>query len=321
MILHERPGVYSEFTVTGITSPRAGALSVAVVAVPAAAGEMKALLKAGGIGRITEKTLAASPNTAQYTAAFAELEALEGIDIIVCDSSDTAVLTALRDSVTAASGARRERIAVAAALSDVPAQAAAQAALIGSERVILAAPRAADAKGYTIAAALAAAIGAEADPALPLHGALLPGISGLSREYDDDEIDTLVRGGVTVLEYAAGAASVVRGVTTRTKTGGAPDATWRDITTVRIADSVMAGLRNALRARFARSKNTAQVRSAVQSQVVMELEGFKARQIIDGYADVTVTPRADDAAVCDVGFSFAVAHGLNHIVLSVSMTV
>lgn len=319
MTLHERPGVYSDFTVTGIANARPGALSVAVAAVETAA--METILKAGGVGRILTEALPANATPAQYTAAFARIEALEGIDIVLCDSTDTAVLTALRDSVVSASNARRERIAVAAAQSDTPAQAAAQAGALNSERLVLVAPHDAAGKGHTVAAGVAAAVAVGTDPALPLHGAVLPGIGGLSRAYDDDEIDTLVRGGVSVLEYTLGAVSAVRGVTTRTQTGGAPDGTWRDITTVRIADTVMTGLRAALRARFTRAKNTPQVRSAVQSQVVMELESFVARQIIDGYGDVTVTPRADDAAVCEVAFSFAVTHGLNQIVLSVSMTV
>lgn len=88
-----------------------------------------------------------------------------------------------------------------------------------------------------------------------------------------------MRGGVTPVEQAAGVVSVVRGVTTRTKTGEAADATWRELTTIRIVDDVIPTVRDALRARFRRAKNTEQSRGAIRSQVVLELENKLAREI------------------------------------------
>ena len=172
-----------------------------------------------------------------------------------------------------------------------------------------------------MAAAAAAGIAGESDPSVPVNGAVLAGFSGLSASYDDTQVDTLVTGGVTPLECVSGEVSIVRGITTRTTTGGAADKTWRELTTVRIVDDVIPALRASLRARFVRSKNTAQVRAAIRSQVMVELENKRAQEIIDSFGEVSVKASEDDPTVCLVEFSFAVAHGLNRIYLSAHITV
>ena len=161
----------------------------------------------------------------------------------------------------------------------------------------------------------------KSDPSVPVNGAVLAGFSGLSASYDDTQVDTLVTGGVTPLECVSGEVSIVRGITTRTTTGGAADKTWRELTTVRIVDDVIPALRASLRARFVRSKNTAQVRAAIRSQVMVELENKRAQEIIDSFGEVSVKASEDDPTVCLVEFSFAVAHGLNRIYLSAHITV
>ena len=90
---------------------------------------------------------------------------------------------------------------------------------------------------------------------------------------------------------------------------------------VLIVDDVIPAVRQALRSKFARAKNTAQSRSAIRSQVIVELEKKVAEEIIDSYGEVTVTASEDDPTVCLVEFSFAVAHGLNQIYLMVHITV
>ena len=140
-------------------------------------------------------------------------------------------------------------------------------------------------------------------------------------ELRREVVRLLVRGGVTPLESAAGIISPVRGITTRTTTGGAADAAWRELTTVLIADDVIPSIRGALRSKFSRAKNTARNRGAIRSQVIVELEKKAAAEIIDGYGDVTVSASPDDPTVCLVEFSFAVAHGLNQIYLTVHITV
>ncbi|MCI9156782.1 MAG: phage tail sheath protein, partial [Lawsonibacter sp.] len=171
------------------------------------------------------------------------------------------------------------------------------------------------------AAAVAGAIAGESDPAVPLGGAELLGLNGLSARLEDNDVDRLILGGVTPVESLGGIISVVRGVTTRTASGGTPDSSWRDLSAIRVVDDVIPGLRSALRARFRRAKNTPQSRGAIRAQVVLELENKLAREIITGYEDVSVSADPQDPTRCLVEFSFTVAHGLNQIWLTAHITV
>ena len=349
-VIHERPGVYSSYDASAAISG-GGARKVVGVAAKAASGTpgevtrltgyaagaaafgkdgntagMETLLRLlylNGASAVAAVAVdgAAENSVEGYGAAFEALSRCEDVGVIVCDSTDAAVQQALRQSVEAASGARHERIAVVAGgKGETVAELTARARALNSERVVLVAGETGG--GTTAAAAaVAAAIAATADPASPLNGAQLRGLEALTNQYSDDEIDLLVRGGVTPLEETGGSVNIVRGITTRTQTGGAADNTWRELSTILIADDVIPQLRSALRRRFTRAKNTAQTRSAIRSQVIVELESKRSAEIIDSFGDVTVTTLDSDPTVCEVSFSFAVAHGLNQIYLTAHITV
>ena len=347
-IVHERPGVYSVYDTSAVVSagqaPKAvgvaakavkGTVNTAVTVTGYAAGAeafgegagMSTLLRLlflNGASSVTAVRVADTGTLADYKAAFAALNK-QDVQVVVCDSADQTVQQALRDSVEAASAARQERIAVVGGSEETVSDLVSHAAALNSERVVLVGPDTLDSQGTAIpsvfaAAAVAGAVAAGRDPAAPLNGAALRGLGGLAADYSDSEIDLLVRGGVTPLESAAGVISPVRGITTRTTTGGAADTTWRELTTILIADDVIPSIRDALRSKFSRAKNTARNRGAIRSQVIVELEK-KAAEIIGGYGDVTVSASPDDPTVCLVEFGFAVAHGLNQIYLTVHITV
>ena len=348
--VHQRPGVYSSYDASSVVSGSGAGRLVGIVAVntKATAGVAQTVTTydqavtafgSGGEEDLAEMIRLALRNGASgvvavpvanaqgYEDAFEQMAGLENIAVVLCDSTEGEVQQALRDSVEAASQARRERLAVVAGEADeTVSELVARAKELNHERVVLVAPGAVDSEGdalsgLTVAAAVAGAIAGESDPAMPLGGAELKGVGTLPAQYSDTEIDTLVRGGVTPVESVAGVVSVVRGVTTRTKTGEAADATWRELTTIRIVDDVIPTVRNALKARFRRAKNTEQSRGAIRSQVVVELENKLAREIITGYENVTVTADTENPTVCLVDFAFTVAHGLNQIWLSAHITV
>ena len=338
---HERPGVYSSYEASSLTAAAAGGGNVAVVAAVDKAELEKCYQwtsysrAAADVGDCVLSRMAQAairngagmvygiPAGGDYDAAFAVMAALEDVDVAVCDSTELAVQQALKDVVLECSAARRERIAVVGGEygEDVE-QLTQRAAQLNCERMVLVAPGMEDGSGGALcAAAVAGAVAGSSDPALPLGGAQLYGLEGLGRNYDDREVDLLVQGGVTALETLAGSCYVVRGVTTRTKTGGAADATWRELSTILVVDEVIPGIRSALRAKFSRAKNTPQSRGAIRSLVVMELEKRVGREVIDGYEDVTVSALDSDPTVCLVEFAFTVAHGLNQVWLSAHITV
>ena len=340
MTIHERPGVYSSYDASTVISGSGGSSTVGLVGLVSEGESGKlytlnryedAVTQFGQEENLTKLVqvlfrngaakVVAVPVSGQedYQGAFDLLAAEEDISVVVCDSTQLTVQQALRQSVCDASQARRERIAVVGGAQSENVEALVQRAEgLNSERVVLVAPG--DDTGLA-AAAVAGAIAGESDPAIPLGGAELRGLEGMEARYADTEIDTLVRGGVTPLENVSGVVSVVRGVTTRTKTGEAEDATWRELTTIRIVDDVIPTIRNSLRAKFRRTKNTEQTRGAIRSQVVLELENKLAREIITGYDQVTVEADTENPTVCLVDFTFTVAHGLNQIWLTAHITV
>ena len=346
---HERPGVYSSYDASTVITAGRGAKVVGVAAKAAqgtvgevvtltsyaggleafgedAAPGMSTLLRllfSNGAGRV--EAVRVADTSPDYAAAFAALGKVEA-QILVCDSGEAAVHQSLRTAVECASAQRRERIAVVGGEEMSVTELIERAGALNSERMVLVGPDVLDESGETLpgifaAAALAGVISAGTDPAVPLNGARLTGLGGLTEEYGDNDIDLLVRGGVTPLESVGGQVSPVRGITTRTKTGGAADTTWRELTTILIVDDLIPTIRAALRSRFARAKNTARGRSAIRSQVIVELEKKVAAEIIDSYGEVTVSALEEDPTVCLVEFSFAVAHGLNQIYLTVHITV
>ena len=344
---HERPGVYSVYDSSGLvrgSGVKAAALiagaekgdgtavypwytyaqAVETLGEGAEMAELARLLFLNGAAAVYGVPVS---QEGQYEAAVETAAGLEGIGLVVCDSADLAVQQAVKAGVERASAARMERIAVVpGGAGETVAQLCTRAEKLNSERVVLVAPAAVNGDGTTAgcarcAAAAAGAIAGERDPAVPLGGAVLAGLSGLSVRYSDSEIDALVRGGVTALESTGGEICVVRGITTRTKTGETADPSWRELTTVLIVDEVIPGIRQALRSRFHRAKNTPQGRSAIRSQVILELESRVEREIITDYEDVTVTAVEGEPTVCLVEFAFTVAHGLNQIWLSAHITI
>ena len=349
-IIHERPGVYSAYDASAVVRGAGGGKVVGLaaraekgggsaaalvtsyaggVALYGEDGNMAAMLRLlflNGATAVWTAAVDGEGTKADYETAFGLLAMEEEIQIMACDSAELTVQQSLRESLESAAGARRERIAVVGASGEEPEALVSRAAALNSERMVLVGPDALDGQGGTIpaavaAAAVAGAVAAVKDPAAPINGTALYGLAGLRQRYDDNQIDLLVRGGVTPLEALAGTVSPVRGITTRTKTNGAPDTTWRELTTILIVDDVIPAVRSALRGRFSRTKNTPQSRGAIRSQVIVELENKLTAEIIDSYGDVAVSVDPGDPTVCLVEFSFGVAHGLNQIYLTAHITV
>ena len=351
--VHERPGVYSAYdassvvrrgrggkviglaakaekgTVGELVTLHGAAAGAAVFGADSGGTGMTGLLRllfANGASEVRAVRVADTGALSDYTAAFGVLAGCESVGIAVCDSPSAEVHQALRGSVEKASQNRRERIAVVGGSGESVTEMTAHAAALNHERMILVGPDVLDADGEQQAAVLGAAalaglLAAQRDPALPVNGAALQGLGGVAQALEESEIDAMVRGGVTPLESLGGVLSPVRGITSRTKTGEVSDATWRELTTILIVDDVIPAIRESLRSKFVRSKNTARNRSAIRSQVIVELERKRAAEIIEGYGEVTAEAGADDPTVCEVEFPFTVAHGLNQIYLTAHITV
>ena len=206
---HERPGVYSVYGASSLVRGSGGRKTVGLAAVntKAEAGviqtitsyeeavstfgsqadsqDMAELIRVILLNGAAAVAVVPVANAEGYEAAFAAMSGMEDLSVVVCDSTDQEVQQKLRDSVTAASAARRERIAVVAGGAEESVTALTdRAKALNSERVVLAAPGGVSEKGtalsgLTAAAAVAGAIAGQGDPAVPLGGAELLGLNGL----------------------------------------------------------------------------------------------------------------------------------------------
>ena len=340
---HERPGVYSDYDASSVT---AGGLTERVIAligessaeeglytvtsyasgeaVFGAGSQLSRMLKLAyqnGAG-----TVLASPveedTKAAYEAALALVLPEKRASFLVVGSAREDVHKALRDAVEAASEQRGECIGLCGMDEPTVLELTGRAATLNSERMVLLAPDVflsgddEPAGGWAAACALAGRLTDQSDPAMPLNGQVLSGLAGVSQIYEDTQIDALVRGGVCVLEAFGGKVSVLRGITTRTTTGGAADPTFRELNTILVIDDVIPAIRTALRAKFTRAKNNALTRNAIRSQVVIELEDRISKGVIEGYDNLTVTASQEDPTTCVVEFGFTIVHGLNRIYLT-----
>ena len=211
--VHQRPGIYSAYDASSVVSGSGGGKQVGLVAVntKATANEVKIVtsydgaVNAFGQGTMAELIRLALKNGAGSVAAvpiasgegygdgFAALEGLEDVTAVICDSTDGDVQKAMKESVETASANRRERIAVAAGgAEETVDELIARAKALNHERVVLVAPGGVDKSGENtdglgVAAAVAGAIAGESDPAVPLGGAVLTGLYGLSGRYNDGD--------------------------------------------------------------------------------------------------------------------------------------
>ena len=349
LIYHERPGVYSDYDASSVTAAGSTDRVIALVGLAADAeeglytltayasareafgenselGKMAKLAYQNGAGTILACPVEEDTEEA-YSDAFDRIFAEKKAAFCAIGSSRSDVQSALQDAVEASSAQRGECIGIVGMTNPTKAELIARATLLNSERMVLVGPgvypdgSSTAVCGGMAAAALAGVLADQSDPAMPLNGQVLKGFSGVTGIYEDTEIDALIRGGVTVLECIGGKVSVMRGITTRTTTGGAQDSTFREMTTVLILDDVIPALRSSLRSKFMRAKNNALTRNAIRNQVIVELENRIDRQIIEGYDHLTVTADEADPTTCVVEFEFTVVHGLNRIRLTAHISV
>ena len=325
-----RPGVFSSYTagssgygsgsraagliIPGVTAPGTpvwvtdGTEAAAALPAPEDAAALAAceLLLATGAGKVWLCPVAEEGWQAAFDLAGAEAE----LDTIVCACEEEADALAFAAMLTAAANDRRE-----AAL--------ALAAAVNCERVMLTAGSGVcqDCDSpLCLAAAVAGKLLSRSAPDESLSAAVLEGLSAVSPARSEAEIETLLRGGVVPAEWVGGQAECIRGVTTRTKNGSAPDSTWRDITTLLTVDHIMQAVRQMLTEKLRGVRSSQQSLESVASQVTVLLQQKEEEGLLEDWSDPVVYTRPEDASVCVVELSFAVARVVSRITVTASIT-
>ena len=328
IIASERPGVFTQYDMSGVVSYSSVGKAVGVAAqsnkavegISLITREAQALELFGeddngilmGMIRVllqngtTKIYVACSGNeeesqsatTDSYKSCFNQLAEVAEVGVLTTDSVLPDVAKALASVVDAAAKNRHEMIGVAA---DSASTAVTTAAAMNSERMVL------HAQGDgRVSAAIAAKIAELSDPAQPLT---------------EDQIDTYILGGVTPLESILGQMQIIRCVSTKTKTGAASDSSFRDINIILTVDTVLKAIREALTLRMKGAKNNQRTLDAIATQTQIELQAKQDAEIINSYETPYVSIDASNPTLCLVEVTFTVTSGLNQIRITAHVSV
>lgn len=338
MAVSQRPGIYSSYEVnTDLIAEKKGlrigiAAKAQTAASPALCTSVKDAQKLFGASSSMTKLIAAAflngapeilaypVSDGDYKSAFAALTDDADVSLIICDSSSASSRLALKAVLCAAPEQKKYKLGICELPGTV--QELAQAAKeLDCERMVICANAQKDGACGLVSAAFAGLVAADTGSVHSYNSAQLLGISGLECSFTESETSLLISSGLTPIESESGEISVVRAVTTRTSSDGSPDSSWRDICVILAVNELMPSIRSALRRLFLRSKNDAQTRAAIRTQVLLELEKQKKRGLISGYGRVRVEADDADPGLCTVSFEFSVARGLNVIELVANVNV
>jgi phage tail sheath gpL-like len=279
---------------------------------------LKAQEQIAGLGVVIApmKGGAGDPDIAPALAAVAS----GGHQIIASPFTGDAALTALRAHLDFVSGPLEQRGAIGViASTGALADASALSAKLDSGRITAAWYRGSAKLPGDIAAAYAAVIASEEDPARPLNTLELPGLDVVDLAYRTTrtEQESALYNGVTPLEVAAGnRVQIVRAISTYTKDAqGVDDASLLDITTIRTLDYVRRACRERIALRFPREKLSDRTPSKVRSELLDVLYKLEELEIIEqveaNKAGLIVERDLQDANRLDAKIPVDVVNGLH----------
>lgn len=207
----------------------------------------------------------------------------EQYDVICTPYNDQTSLTALRTHLDAVSGPLEQRPGVGiAAIDSALATATTLAGQINSGRLLIAYLRGTRSPGYELAAAYAAVVAWEEDPARPLNTLALIGIAAppIDQRLSRTEQENCLANGIAPLEVGPGeVVQIVRAITTYTKNAqNVADIALLDLTTIRTLDYVRKACRERISLRFPREKLSSKTPDRVRTElydVLLKLEDLE----------------------------------------------
>jgi len=210
----------------------------------------------------------------------------DGHQIVVTPYADQTSLTILRQHLDAVSHALEQRGAVGVyASTGTLAAATTLAGKINSGRISCAILPGSVSLPWEIAAAYAAVIASEEDPARPLNTLALAAVSAppVKKRLGRMEQETALANGVTPLEVGPGEkAQIVRAITTYTlDPQGVEDIALLDLTTIRTLDYIRKACRERIALRFPREKLSSRTAVKVRSELIDVLLKLEELEIVE----------------------------------------
>ncbi|GKW40695.1 tail sheath protein [Pectobacterium carotovorum subsp. carotovorum] len=222
-----------------------------------------------------------------------------GHDIIVSPYATPTALTALRTHLDKVSGPLEQRGAIGVAgWPKSLSTGSTLAASVNSGRITLGWHNGSVKTPAQIAAAYAAVIASEEDPARPLNTLAMNtlDVTALSARPGRNEQENALYNGLTPFEIGPGdKVQIVRAISTYTKNAdGVDDVSLLDITTIRTLDYVRKACRERITLRFPRDKLSSRTPDRVRSElldVLYKLEELEIIENVDAYKDQLIVER------------------------------
>ena len=238
----------------------------------------------------------AEPDIAEALAA----TALGGYTLLVPAWFSQPALTALRTHIaTYTDSVEQQSILGVGALTSTLSAATTLAGSLNAGAITLALLPGTASSARQVAAAYAAVIASEEDPARPLNTLVLSGIKvpAIASRLGRVEQETCLANGVTPLEVGAGdVVKIVRAVSTYTiSPAGAEDVSLLDLTTIRTLYYVRKACRERILLRFPRAKLSSRTAEAVRGElldVLKKCEELEILEEVDANADGLVVERS-----------------------------
>lgn len=253
-------------------------------------------------------------------AAALDATALGGYTILVPAWFSQTALTALRTHIaTYTDSIEQQSIIGVGAVTTTLAAATALATSLNAGAITVALLPGTGSTARQVAAAYAAMIASEEDPARPLNTLALAGIRvpPIASRLGRTEQETCLANGITPLEVGAGdIVQIVRAVSTyTTSVAGADDVALLDLTTIRTLYYVRQACRDRIRLRFPRAKLSSKTPAAVRGElldVLKKCEDLEILEEVAANADALVVERsAQDVNRLNASIPADVVNGLH----------
>ena len=229
-------------------------------------------------------------------------------------------LTALRTHInTYTDSVEQQSILGVGALTSTISAATALATALNSGPITLALLPGTPSTARQVAAAYAAMIASEEDPARPLNTLVLTGIQlpPIASRLGRTEQETCLANGITPLEVGPGdQVQIVRAISTYTKNAtGATDVSLLDLTTMRTLYYFRQACRDRIRLRFPRAKLSYRTPAAVRSElldVAKKCEELEILEEVDANAEALIVERSQqDVSRLNASIPADVVNGLH----------
>ena len=254
-----------------------------------------------------------------YEPAIQKLCEVKRSGVILCDSQAQTVLQKLVEQVQLASQNERERLAVGGVAK---AQAQQIAKALNCERLVLCCQAGSDGEtesSVILTAAALAAMLVGSEPMDNLHGKVLESLTEID-PLEEQEVESLLGSGVTVLESLDGEVSCIRCVTSRTLTGGEEDRTFASVNTVMMIDDIIRSVRERL-SDLLRGSTILFSQDSVASQAAVVLDQKQQEGMVTSFEPPVVYVQPDDPSVCVVELEFYLASVFSQIYLTAHISI